>query len=410
MLERIPIAVNFATLVGHGTVRAVAMGFKSVKPSQRELAVMQELVSEAMEAGALGMSSGLAYAPGCYADTEELIFLCRTVAKYKGIYATHIRDEGKGLIDAVAEAIRIGRDAGISVQISHHKACGRRSWGRVKDTLHLIDTARENGLDVWADQYPYEATSTSLHSILPNWVHEGGKAEFLARLQNPTSRSALRTYLIDEAEKGRIWDYGGWRSIRISSVKHEKNRFCEGLSIEQIARVVSKHPADVILDLLLEEEGDVGMVCFVISEKDVAQVISHPAVLIGSDATARATTGSLSLGKPHPRAYGTFPRVLKKYVRQNQILSLEEAIAKMSGHTAKRLGLKNRGLVREGYYADLVVFDAERICDTATFEEPHRYAEGINYVFVNGMAVVEDGRLISSQKHLPGRVLRRQDN
>jgi len=407
ILERLPKTINFATFVGHGTIRSLVMGFEARTPTCDELANMQRLIEECMEAGALGLSTGLAYAPGCYADTEELIRVAEPVARYGGIYATHIRDEADGLVDAVAEAIKIAQESRVSVQISHHKACGQKSRGKVRETLAMIDAARAEGLDVWVDVYPYIATSTSLKSILPQCAHDGGSPGLLARLRNAPTRETLRAWLIDQAEKGRIWDCGGWASIVISLVEEEKYRSCEGQSIDEIARKVGKHPADVVLDLLSDADGNVGIIAFVISDEDVAYVIGHPVSLIGSDATARAKTGPLSAGKPHPRAYGTFPRVLRIYVRENRMLRLEEAISKMTGRTARRLGLKRRGFLREGYYADIVVFEPNTLTDTATFENPHSYAQGIRYVLVNGQVVLENGHLQDCPACRPGRILRR---
>jgi len=409
-LDELPMTINFTTLVGHGVIRAAAMGYQDRKPTESERAEMRRLVERAMEEGAFGLSAGLIYPPGCYADTEELIDLCRVVARYGGIYATHMRDEGEGLLAAVEEAIRIGREAGVRIQISHHKACGRKSWGKVKDSLAMIAEARSQGIDVWADQYPYMATSTGLGAMLPRWAHNGGTSALLARLSDQTERQRLREQLLCDAEDGRIADLGGWDSVVVNFVRQEKNRFCEGLSIAEIARITGKHPVDTVMDLLLDERGGVGIMHFVVNEQDVADVMRHPAVVIGSDATARAASGPLSRGKPHPRAYGAFARVLGRYVRDEGILSLEEAVAKMTGRTARRLPLVGRGILAEGYYADITVFDPGEIADTATFKQPYSHAKGIRYVLVNGRIVVEDGQLADISRCAPGRVLRRGVN
>ncbi|HUV05660.1 MAG TPA: D-aminoacylase [Armatimonadota bacterium] len=409
-LDELPMTINFATLVGHGVVRAAAMGYQDRKPTESEQAEMRRLVEQAVEEGAFGLSTGLIYPPGCYAGTEELVDLCRVVARCGGIYATHVRDEAEGLLAAVEEAVRIGREAGVGIQISHHKACGRKSWGKVKDSLAMIEEARSQGLDVWADQYPYLATSTGLGAMLPRWAHNGGTSALLARLSSQAERHRLREQLIRDAQDGRIADLGGWDSVVVNLVRQEKNSFCEGRSIAEIAQITRKHPVDTVLDLLLDERGSIGIMHFVVNEQDVADVIRHPAVVIGSDATARAAEGPLSRGKPHPRAYGTFPRVLGKYVREEGILSLEEAVAKMTGRTARRLSLVGRGILAEGYYADVTVFDPDSVADTATFKEPYNFANGIRYVLVNGEVVLEDGHLADVGQCAPGRVLRRGMN
>ena len=408
LLDELPMTINFATLVGHGVVRAAAMGYQDRKPTEGEQAEMRRLVEEALEEGVFGLSTGLIYPPGCYAGTEELIDLCRVVARCSGIYATHIRNEGEGLLAAIEEAIQIGREAGIGVQISHHKACGRKSWSKVRDSLAMIAEARSRGVDVWADQYPYVATSTSLGAILPRWAHNGGTSALLARLSDQAERRKLREQLLRDAQDGWIDDFGGWESVVVNFVRREKNRFCEGLSIAEIARITRKHPVDAVMDLLLDEQGGVGMVHFVVNEQDIVDVMRHPAVVIGSDATARAAKGPLGRGKPHPRAYGTFARVLGKYVREEGVLSLEEAVAKMTGRTARRLSLVGRGVLAEGCYADITVFDPDKIADRATFKQPHNHASGIRYVLVNGEIVLEDGQLTDGCA--PGRVLRRSTN
>jgi N-acyl-D-amino-acid deacylase len=318
-----------------------------------------------------------------------------------------MRNEDEGLVEAVEEAIRIGREADIQVQISHHKVCGRKSWGKVKDSLAMLDDARRDGLNIWADQYPYIATCTGLGLMLPKWAHDGGTSALLARLRDVNQRRRIREELLEETSDGLIADGGGWESVVINSVRREKNRFCEGLSIKEIAARMEKEPVDAVLCLLEEEEGGVGMMHFVISEADVATVMKHPAVVIGSDATARARTGAISRGKPHPRAYGTFARVLGKYVRDEGTLTLEEAVAKMTGRSAKCLSLSGRGVLAEGYFADITVFDPDVIEDTATFENSHSLAKGVRYVLVNGQVVLEDGVLAGTEEFAPGRVLRR---
>ncbi len=406
-LDGIPMSINFATFVGHGTIRAFVLGYEDRAPSADELAEMKKIAAESVRDGAFGVSSGLIYPPACFAKTDELVALCAATAQYGGIYSTHMRNEAERLLAAVEEAIGIGRDAGVGVQISHHKACGVKNWGLVHDSLAMIDRARAEGLDVWADQYPYVATSTSLGIMVPQWVHDGGRSAFLSRLRNPETRAKIRDEMVRGMETGYLADSGGWETVVVSSVKNESNFFCEGLSVQEIAVKTGKHPVDACLDLLLEEGGGVGMMHFVISEDDLKTVLKHPAVVVGTDATARSMSGWKGHGKAHPRAYGTFPRILKKYVREEGVLSLEEAVAKMSGCPAKRLGLNQRGFVTKGYYADLVVFDPAKVADTATFTDSMHNAVGIPYVLVNGQVACEDGKAAEPVGQGSGRVLRR---
>ncbi len=398
-----PMAVNFATLVGHGTVREVAVGYDDRPPTDEELDEMRRLVAEAMEAGAFGVSSGLIYPPGCFGTTEEVIELCKVAARYGGIYATHMRNEAEGVVEAVEEALRIGCESGTGVQISHHKACGVKNWGLVKKSLAVIDAARARGTDVFADQYPYLATSTGLGIMIPKWAHDGGTKALIARLTDPTERARIREAVLSDMENGYLASSGGWDTVVLSSLKTEKNKYCEGLSITTIARQLKKDPVDTALDLLLQEGGSIGMMHFVIGEDDVRTVMQHPAVLIGSDATARTFEGPLTRGKPHPRAYGTFARVLGKYTRDEKVLTLEQAVAKMTGMPAARLGLRDRGVVALDNRADLTIFDPDSIEDAATFEEPIQAARGIRYVIVNGETILEDGAFTGA---LPGKVLR----
>jgi len=407
-LERVPLTINFATLVGHGAIRSSAMGYDDRKPSRGELDEMRRLTAESMEQGAFGISTGLIYPPGCYADTDELVALAEVAAKYGGIYASHIRSEGDRLIESVEEAIEIGRRAGIRVQLSHHKATGRNNWGKVKQTLQMIDDAVSAGIDVSADQYPYAATATNLGVLLPNWAHDGGKQALLARLTNPEIRSTLKSDLMTAGSNGWIAESGGWEVTVVNAVNTEPNRRFEGFNLARIAEIQGKHPADVVLDLLAEEHGSVGVMRFVISEDDIEVVMKHPRVVIGTDAMARSVNGPLSRGKPHPRSFGTFPRVLGRYVREKKSLSMESAIAKMTGNTAKILSIADRGLLRDNWFADIIVFDADTIMDTATYSESKSYPVGIKYVLVNGRIVVDQGTLCDHECSGYGRVLRKK--
>ncbi|AEH51387.1 N-acyl-D-amino-acid deacylase family protein [Pseudothermotoga thermarum] len=395
-------SINYAMLIGHGTIRKSVMGYDNRKPTADELEKMKELVKQAMEEGAFGISTGLLYPPGSFADVEEIIELCKVVAKYGGYYATHMRSEGDWLEQSVAETIEIGKQANISVQISHHKAFGKQNYGKVEKTLRMIEQARKNGIDVTCDVYPYTATSTSLASILPSWVHEGGKEKMLERLKNNEIRRKIAEQ-IDPVQR-RI---SGYENLYISYVSSDKNKWCEGKSVQQIAHQLNKEPIDVVLDLIIEEKAHVGMIRFAMDEEDVKKVISSPYSMIGSDGSALAPYGILSKGHPHPRNYGTFPRVLARYVRELEVISLEEAIRKMTSFPAQRLGLSDRGLIKPNMAADIVVFDFDKVKDTATHEEPKRYPEGIEYVIVNGVITVEKGEHTDARV---GKVLRKNSN
>jgi N-acyl-D-amino-acid deacylase len=316
-----------------------------------------------------------------------------------------MRNESHAVVDAVEETLRVGREGGCAVQISHHKACGRSNWGKMEVTLDLIDRARAEGVDVHMDQYPYLATSTGLGTVLPKWVHEGGIQAAVSRLRDPEIRARVVEEVGEAGRSGYYADAGGWRQMLIAGVKTDENRWVEGLNVEQIAEGMGCEPADAIVRLLDEEELSVSIVHFTIGEEDVDRVMSHPLTMIGSDGSARPTSGPLAAGKPHPRGYGTFPRVLGHYVRERGLLPLETAVHKMTGLTAAKLGLADRGVVRQGAFADLVVFDPQTIRDQATYTDPHQTPAGIDYVFVNGTRAVDSGRLTGE---LAGRVLRRK--
>ena len=403
-LEGIGISANIATLVGHGTVRMAVMGLENRDPTSEELEEMKSLVAEAMEAGAFGLSTGLIYPPGMYSKTDELIELCKVVAKYGGIYASHIRSERAMLIEAVKEAITIGERAKIPVEISHHKAAGKPNWGKTKETLKLMEEARARGVDVTCDQYPYNAGMTSLATLLPPWVHEGGMAKLLERLRSREEREKIRKEM-EESPAG--WENFiadcGWENIYVSSVFSEKNKPLEGKNLAEIAKIRGQDEFTVLCDLLLEEEGRVSMVVFAMNEEETRRVMRSRLQMVGTDAWASAPYGVLNVGKPHPRFYGTYPRILGRYVREEGILTWEEAIRKMTSFPAQRLGLMDRGLLRPGMWADIVIFDPMKIIDKATYQDPHQYPEGIEYVLVNGRIVIEKGE----HANIPaGKVLR----
>jgi N-acyl-D-amino-acid deacylase len=383
---------NVAAVIGHGTIRQNVMGYDNRNPKPEELEAMKDLVEESMRDGARGMSTGLIYTPGVYADTEELIELAKIVSKHGGVYFSHIRGEGETLLEAVKEANRIGREAGLPVQIAHFKASGKPFWGKTVDSLKLVEAARLDGIDVTFDQYPYIASSTGLSAYMPHWANEGGTDMLLERLRNP---EALEKIACDPHTSSRDWS-----SIMVCSAKGHTEY--EGMRITEIAAELGKEPLDTVFHLLLAEDAQVSIVSFGISEEDVRRVMKSPYGMVGSDGSAVTPEGLLGRGKPHPRFYGTFPRVIGHYVREG-VLSLQEAVRKMTSASAQRLGLKNRGLLREGYKADITVFDPSNVKDEATFVNPHRFASGIPYVIVNGEIVIDGGEHTGA---LPGKSLR----
>ncbi|MFQ6082203.1 MAG: amidohydrolase family protein [Candidatus Aminicenantia bacterium] len=398
-LEEKGIAVNYATLLGQGAVRGAVVGFNDRLPTENELKLMKKLVEENIKAGALGLSTGLEYAPGSYARTEELIELCRAAAKYNGVYATHMRDEGDHLLEAIKEAIKIAREAKISLEISHLKAAYPRNWTKIEAALQKIDQAQKEGIDVLADRYPYIAGSTGLSFYFPLWARQGITDEFLARLKDPSLDSKLRSYVKEQEEK-----LGSWEKVLICSVFTKKNKPLEGKNILQAAKEAGKDPYEFMRDLLIEEENRVEMIIFMMNEDNLKKVLAYPLVVIGSDGNSVAPYGTLSKGKPHPRYYGTFPRVLGKYTREENIFTLPQAIKKMTSLPAQKFSLIKRGQVKEKYFADLVIFDPEKVIDSATWEKPHIYPAGIEYVLVNGQVVVQQGDHTGA---LPGRILKK---
>jgi N-acyl-D-amino-acid deacylase len=394
------LALNVVHLIGHGTLRVAAMGFARRAPDAHELARMQRLVADAMEDGAWGLSTGLIYAPGSYADTAEIITLAKVAARHRGFYASHIRGEGATLVQAVTEAIAIGREADLPVQVSHIKAAGRPNWGKVGDALALIDAANDEGLDVLADVYPYTASSTSLSAILPGWALEGGVAALLGRLRDAKERARIRGEIEAPSGGQPYAERVGWDNVMVAWAPHRPD--AQGHRLSEIAAARRNDPIDAAFDLLLDENGRVSIIQFQLDERDLRRALVHPRVMIGSDGSSLAPYGEMGGGKPHPRSYGTFPRVLGEYVREQRLLSLGQAVYKMTGLPARRLGLRDRGVIRVGARADLVIFDPKRVVDEATYEDPHRYPTAVDHVIVNGRFVIKDGQHTGS---LPGRVL-----
>lgn len=398
-IERKGIALNVALLIPHGTLRACILGLDDRKPTEKKMKDMKALTEQCMRQGAFGMCTGLRYVPGSYAETSEVVELLRVVGKYGGFYASHVRDEGdRGTYPAaIAEAVEIGEKAGIPVEISHLKALGKRAWGKVKDALKIIDDARARGVDATCDMYPYNASGTGFMAWIPKWSHEGGFDKFTERLKNPE----LRRKIVEET-RSVLDDRGG--PERAVLTRYPPNREYEGKTLKEISQMRSKGPVDVILDLIVESKGETPVVNFNMQDEDVETVMKHPAVMFGTDGYSLAPYGILSRGKPHPRSYGTYPRVLGRYVREKNLLTIEEAIRKMTSLPAQKLGLQDRGLIKEGMYADIAVFNPETVRDNATFTDPHQYPDGVEYVIVNGTIVVEKGEHTGA---LPGKVLRK---
>ena len=387
-LNRDGVALNVVPLVGHGTVRSYVMGFENRPPSDEELNEMKRIVAKSLREGAFGMSSGLIYPPSCYATTEELIELAKIVASQNGVYTSHIRNESDYLEDAVREAIRTGEESGVSVEISHHKAGGTSNWGKVTQTLQMIGEARSRGTDVTCDVYPYTASSQGLIALLPPWTQEGGTDRFLERLSSPETRNRMQEDMLSGLPD---WVSGvkdaGWESIMIASC--DSHSEYEGKMVDDLAKKESMDSFEFVFDLL-QEDIAVSIVKFAINEEDLKTVLRNPHSMIGSDSSARATYGVLAKGKPHPRSYGTFPRVLARYVRDTSVLTLEEAVKKMTSLPARKLGIKDRGRIVEGMWADITIFNSQTIEDRATYKDPHQYPRGVPYVIVNGELVIEE--------------------
>jgi N-acyl-D-amino-acid deacylase len=391
-LRSVRPSINVAHFVGHGALRLATVGPENRPVAPGDLDAMQRRLDEAMDAGAWGFSTGLVYPPSAYAGTEELIRLARGMARRGGLYFSHVRGESAMVEDSIREAIRIGEEAGVGVQIAHVKVSGRENWGKMDAVLRLIDEARARGVDVSGDAYPYHAGSTKMDNLLPAWVHDGGLPRLLERIGDPATRRRILDECVVDGERWGTVSQGriGFDEIMIATCRRHE---LEGLSLAALARQTGKPPAEAMMDLLLEERATVGMVSFSQNLDNVAKALAHPAIMIGSDSIGLSEGMGPKHGKPHPRMYGTFPRVLGEYARDRRLLSLETAVHKMTGMPARRLGLKRRGLLEPGYAADIAVFDPAAVKDEATFQEPHQYAGGIPYVVVNGAVVVDAGRM-----------------
>jgi len=399
-IEEKGMALNYSTLVGQGAIRGAAMGFNDRPPSQEELEKMKRMVAENIEYGAVGLSTGLEYSPGSYAKADEIIELCRVTAQNGGVYATHMRDEGDELLESLDETIDVARKTGVSLQISHYKIAYPRNWHKVDAALAKIEEAKKDGISIFCDRYPYIAGSTGLSFYFPLWVKQGTTDEFLAKLKDPALESRLRAHLAEQEEK-----LGSWDKVVISSVVSEKNKTFEGKSVLAGAKETRKNPYDFMKDLLIEEKSRVGMVIFMMKEENLKRILAHPLVGVGTDGSAVAPYGLLHRGKPHPRHYGTFPRVLGKYVREEKIVPMPEMMRKMTSIPAQKFGLTKRGTLKSGYFADIVIFDPDKVIDKATWTDPHQYPEGIEYVLVNGRVVIKEAEHTGD---LPGQVLRKE--
>jgi len=404
-LEKQGMGINLASYVGATEVRRMVLGDENRAPSPSELERMKQLVRDAMHDGAVGVSTSLQYAPAPYASTEELIALASEAAKLGGIYATHMRSEGDAIIPAIDEVIRIAREAKIPAEIWHLKTAGKSNWGRMPEIVAHIQKARDAGVDLSADTYAYPAWFNTFSAFIPPWAHDGGDVKLIERLKNPAMRARIRKEMETPSTQ---WDnewqeIDGPQAILVSVVQNPRLVPLQGKTIADIAKLWNKDAIDTIFDLLIEDRAFTSVAVFGMSEPDVALALAQPWVSICNDSQGTAPDGLLGREHPHPRAYGTFPRILRKYVREEAKLRLEDAIRKFSALPAQRVRLTDRGVLKKGMWADIVVFDPENIRDVATFEEPNRLSEGMRFVLVNGVPVIAEGQMTGA---LPGRVLR----
>ncbi len=404
-LERQGMGINLASFVGATSVREMVLGDADVQPTPAQLGEMQALVRTAMKDGAVGLSTSLMYAPAPYAHTEELIALASAAAAFGGIYATHVRTEGDGEIQAIAEAVRIGREAQVPVQIWHLKAAGKSNWGRMPQIVSAIDAARASGLDVSANTYAYPAWANGLSAFIPAWAHDGGDAKLIERLKDPATRARIRKDMLTPTSQ---WD-NEWQEIPgpdavlIAVVQNPELVPLQGKRLSEVAAIWKQDPMDALFDLLIRDRAKTEVAVFGMSEPDNVLALKQPWVSIDNDWSGTSPEGLLGQGHSHPRAYGTFPRILRKYVREDHVLTLEDAIRKFSALPSQQMRLADRGVLKEGMWADVVVFDPATIRDLATFEKPNQLSVGMEYVLVNGVPVIAQGKMTGA---LPGKVLR----
>jgi N-acyl-D-aspartate/D-glutamate deacylase len=403
-LEKRGISCNVASFIGATTIREYVIGFDDRAPTPEELDQMRELVRKEMEAGALGIGTSLIYPPAFYAKTDELIELCKVAAKYQGKYISHMRSEGNQLLEATDELVRIAREANIPAEIYHIKAAGKKNWGKLDNLLAKIESAQKEGLNVRANMYTYTAAGTGLDACLPPWTQDGGYPALFKRLRDPATREKIKAEVKIDSDKWEnlYLDAGSPDKILLVGFKSDKLKPLTGKTLAAVAKMRGKDPIDTIMDLLSEDESRIDSVYFLMSEENVKKEIAKPWVSFGSDEASQAPEGVFLKSNPHPRAYGNFARVLGKYARDEKVMPLEEAIRKLSGFPATNLGLNHRGLLKEGMFADVVVFDPAKMADRATFAKPHQYAVGMKHVFVNGIQVLKEGEHTDAT---PGRAL-----
>ncbi|PYR20785.1 MAG: hypothetical protein DMF94_10530 [Acidobacteria bacterium] len=409
-IEKSKVSVNLLSYIGLGQVREYVMGSDDRAPTADELSKMTALVSEEMKHGAYGVATGLIYSPNAYARLDELIALSKPAAAAGGLYASHLRYDGDKLRDGLEEAIAIGEGARIPVHVFHLKVTGAKNVGRMKEVIAIVEAAQKRGVEIAADQYPYVASSTGLIQTIPPWAHEGGNAKLVARLKDPATRARIRKEMDDPNPtwENRLISAGTWHNVQIASLPARTGmetgykRF-EGWRVDDAAKEMGRDPYDFVFEMLIANGGSVSCVWFIIDESDLKLAMKQPWVSVGSDGSALATSGPLRTGVPHPRNFGTFPRVLGKYVREEHVIPLEQAVHKMSGLTASQLHIKDRGLIKDGMAADLVIFDPATVADRATFTDPFQYPVGIPTVIVNGRVVLDNGRHTGER---PGVVIR----
>jgi len=404
-LEKQGMGINLASYVGATQVRRMVLGDENKAPTPDQLNQMKALVRDAMHDGAVGLSTSLEYAPAPYAKTDELIALAGEASKFGGIYATHMRNESDSVLQAIDEALRIGREAHIPVEIWHLKVAGKANWGRMPEVVAKISSARAQGMDVAADTYAYPAWFNSFSAFIPQWAHDGGDAKLIQRLQDPAMRARIRK---DMMTRSTEWDnewqeIPGPEAVMIGVVQNPKLVPLQGKTLADVAKLWNKDPIDALFDLLIEDKAFTEVAVFGMSEPDVLLALQQPWVSVDNDSSGTSPEGLLGQEHPHPRAYGTFPRILRKYVREEKKLALEDAIRKFSSLPAQRMRLTDRGVLKQGMRADVVVFDPATIRDLATFENPNQLSQGMNYVLVNGVPVIDQGKMTGV---LPGKVLR----
>ena len=403
---RSPIAINIGTFVGAGSVRDYVIGSDNVPSTPATLARMKTLVAEAMQDGALGLSSSLQYVPDRFNTTDDLVELAKVAAGFGGVYLTHLRSESGKIDEALDEAFAVAERANIPTEIWHLKTAYKANWGRMPAVLKRIEEARRRGLDITANQYPYTRASNDLDSCLPTWVREGSNDQMIARLKDPAMRERIKAEMDDSAStawENQWYGSGGGDGVMVASVLNADLRKYEGRTLAQIGREEGKDPRDALMDLVIADRGQTACIISIMDEEDVRAALAHPLVSIDTDSGAKAEDGPLSESRSHPRAWGTFARILGKYVRDEKLLTLEEAVRKMTSRSAARVGLHDRGILRPGMAADITIFDSAAIRDVSTFEDPNHYAVGIRHVFVNGRAVVANGAITAER---PGRALR----